>query len=372
MKLPSCLCLGTNLILLSLFSTVSAHGYSLNPPARQHLCANAGGNWWPEDGSGIPNAACRAAYSVTSDPMLYTQVHEYAVNIADYRNPSAVRAKLSDGLLCSAGQTRYKGMSIAHADWQKTPVSLGGGHYTLTFNASVPHDPSFFEIYLTKPGFDSSTQTLSWGNLELLGAFEDIKLKTAGHDRYYEMTIDLPSNRQDGDSAILFTRWQRIDRAGEGFYNCSDIVFSAQTPTEPVTPTPPTPDPTPTPPVPTPDPVDPVNPNPTEPGDDLEVVFSTQTNWDTGFNGVIHITNRGTAISDWVLSFRLAGAAAVSETVWGAGGAIHRDSGGTVTITPNTWGGSTIRAGETVSIYYGGTGVHRGADICVINGAVCE
>ncbi|MFM2666652.1 carbohydrate-binding protein [Vibrio mediterranei] len=38
------------------------------------------------------------------------------------------------------------------------------------------------------------------------------------------MNVDIPSDRS-GD-AILFTRWQRIDTAGEGFYNCSDITIN--------------------------------------------------------------------------------------------------------------------------------------------------
>lgn len=49
---------------------------------------------------------------------------------------------------------------------------------------------------------------------------------------------DVPADRS-GD-AILYTRWQRNDVVGEGFYNCSDITLSGSgttTPTEPVTPT---------------------------------------------------------------------------------------------------------------------------------------
>lgn len=353
--------------VLSFLGIVSAHGYVLDPPARNYLCTKAEGHWWPEDGSGVPNLACRAAYQVTKDPLLYTQVHEYAINIADYRSQAAVEASVLDGLLCSGGQTRYRGMSTAHPQWQKTSVPAAGGRYTLTYSAVVPHDPSFFEVYLTKPGFDSRTQTLKWRDLQRLGAFENLPLKrSAGGSSYYEITVALPADRARGDSAILFTRWQRIDNAGEGFYSCSDIVFGGGAPSTPMppapTPTPPTSPTPPTPPAPTPTP-------PTSPAPKFKVAFKAQQAWNGGFNGV---TNGGMAVNNWVLSFKLANGAGVGTTVWGAGGAISSHHGGTVSIVPNTWGGSRIGAGETVKIYYGGTGVHKGAESCTINGRSCE
>ena len=52
------------------------------------------------------------------------------------------------------------------------------------------------------------------------------------------MQVTFPTDRS-GD-AILYTRWQRIDVAGEGFYNCSDITLNSNgttPPTDPVDPT---------------------------------------------------------------------------------------------------------------------------------------
>ncbi len=40
---------------------------------------------------------------------------------------------------------------------------------------------------------------------------------------YYELDVPLPANRSG--KAVLYTRWQRVDVVGEGFYNCSDINF---------------------------------------------------------------------------------------------------------------------------------------------------
>ncbi|MCG6282520.1 lytic polysaccharide monooxygenase, partial [Vibrio diabolicus] len=64
----------------------------------------------------------------------------------------------------------------------------------------------------------------------------------------YRMKVTFPADRS-GD-AILYTRWQRIDVVGEGFYNCSDITLRSGGTTPPT------------------DPTDP----PTEPGNNLSVL----------------------------------------------------------------------------------------------------
>ena len=368
-------------LALCLGSSVFAHGYSINPPARNQICAAAGGHYWPADGSGIADPACRAAYMVARDPMLYTQVHEYAINIPDFRNQAAVETAVPDGLLCSAGNNRYRGMSIPRNDWQKTPVPSNGGSYAYTYNATVPHSPSYFEVYISKPSYDAGSRALGWGDLEPLGTFNDIPLTNKGGNRVYEMNVNLPSNRS-GDEAVLFVRWQRIDAGGEGFYSCSDIVFGASANPNPAPPTPapepeaPTPTPTPTPdPAPTPNPAptpDPEPSQPTNPDAALSVEFGASSSWDTGFNGAIRITNNGAAINDWTLDFTLADGASAGRSVWGAGGSLIKNGDGSLTVKPNTWGGSGIGAGQTIIIYYSGSGQHQGAQSCTINGASCD
>ena len=345
-----------SLLVFAALNITLAHGWVANPPARQHICASQGGNWWPEDGSGIPNAACRAAYQTNNTSLLYTQSNEYSANTLDYNNQAAVKQAVPNKLLCSAGRERYSGMSIAHRKWQKTRVK--GGKFTLRFAATAPHNPSFWKIYISKPKFNPNKQKLKWRNLKLINEFPNLAVK-AGTPDYYEMVIDLPTNRSNGAKAILFTRWQRIDQGGEGFYNCSDIVFSDKASLVDL------PEPT--------DELSPIDPsNPITPSN-VEVIFSTEQNWDTGFNGAIHITNNGsTKINNWELKFKLANDATANDAVWGAGGAINIASDGTATITPNAWGGTTIKPSDTISIYYGGIGTHAGAETCVFNGQNCN
>ncbi|MDN3639333.1 lytic polysaccharide monooxygenase [Simiduia curdlanivorans] len=201
------------------------HGYVQQPQARQQFCVEDGGYWWPDDGSNMPNSACRAAF-LASGTVPFTQHHEFSANVANYTNIEAVKAVVTDGKLCSAGDPAKQGMNLPHPDWQKTQVVTNAqGELDFIFFASTPHNPSFWEFYLSKPGFDPATQVLNWHNLDLIDSAANVTTEMVNGQRVYRIPVQLPANRQ-GD-AILYTRWQRDDAAGEGFYNCSDITFGA-------------------------------------------------------------------------------------------------------------------------------------------------
>ena len=85
---------------------------------------------------------------------------------------------------------------------------------------------------MTKPGFDSSVQSLNWSDLELINSHGNLPVVNG----YYEIDATIPEGRNG--TGILYVRWQRVDAAGEGFYNCSDIAFTSGGTTPPPTPTP--------------------------------------------------------------------------------------------------------------------------------------
>ncbi|MDO3381472.1 lytic polysaccharide monooxygenase [Gilvimarinus algae] len=200
-----------------------AHGYAEFPKARQAYCEEDGGYWWPADGSGIPNAACRAAF-LEAGTYQFVQAIEFSKNVTNYNSQAAVEAGVPNGTLCAAGDSAKSGIDIPHPDWPAQQITLNGaGEFEYLFYASTPHDPSFWKFYLSKPGFNPATDVLTWGDLELVDEKSSASLQTINGKRFYVMNVSLPTNRS-GD-AILYTRWQRQDVAGEGFYNCSDIVL---------------------------------------------------------------------------------------------------------------------------------------------------
>ena len=195
----------------------SSHGYVEYPKARQQICKDDGGYWWPADGSAIPNVACRAAFQQSGGYML-TQHHEFSANVADYRNMAAVQSTVSNGSLCAAGDSNKAGIDIPSASWQRTVVDLSQSQtLRLRFRATTPHNPSYWQIYISKAGFNAAAEVLTWQHLQLIHQQTDV-LADAG---YYTLDIPMPTDRTG--PALLYTRWQRVDAAGEGFYNCSDI-----------------------------------------------------------------------------------------------------------------------------------------------------
>lgn len=191
-----------------------AHGWTEYPEARQSICYSQGGVWT----GNTPNAACQEVLNI-SGTYPFVQRNEVAINIPypNYLNQNIVKQHIPDGTLCYANDPQKKGLGIEHTEWTRTTVAPGS--MELIYNATAPHNPSFWEIYITKPGVDVS-KALTWDNLELINSYGNIPV---GSDRKYRMNIDIPDRSGD---AVLFTRWQRNDPAGEGFYNCSDITIS--------------------------------------------------------------------------------------------------------------------------------------------------
>ena len=211
-------------VLSGASTQVSAHGYMFSPMARQAFCEIQQGYWWPKDGANIPNEACRAAY-LSSGHFQFIQQHEFAVNTRDFTNPVAVKANIPDGTLCAGGDMKKKGMNLPSPHWQRSEVTPNAnGDIQIKFLATTPHNPSFWEFYLSSPSYDGATMPLTWGDVTLIQSYDDINfIKDSDGNRFYEMAVNIPADRA-GD-AILYTRWQRDDVVGEGFYNCSDITI---------------------------------------------------------------------------------------------------------------------------------------------------
>lgn len=206
----------------------SAHGYSDFPKARQAICNADGGYWDSQDGSTIPNAACRAAF-LEAGTFQFVQAIEFSTNVANYNNINAVKNAVPNGLLCAAGASNKRGIDVPHPAWPVQDIQLNNnGTFQYRFYASTPHDPSFWEFYLSKPGFDPTTETLTWNDLELVDEKSSLPLTTVNGRRVYQGNVALPTNRNG--RALLYVRWQRQDPGGEGFYNCSDINIGGVVP----------------------------------------------------------------------------------------------------------------------------------------------
>ncbi|WP_294738131.1 lytic polysaccharide monooxygenase [uncultured Pseudomonas sp.] len=209
-----------------------AHGAVDIPESRQVHCYTIPDLW--QTPSSINDAGCRAAI-LKSGVYPMQQWHEVTklVTAPDYNDDAKIRAAIPDGQLCGAADPRKDGLNLPSPDWYKTTVTPKDGTVDVRINATAPHVPSFVKIYLSKAGFNPATTPLKWSDLELIHEETNTVARRDWGNKppkpwgsgFFLYKVGIPSGRSG--SAILFTRWQRIDPAGEGFYSCSDIVINS-------------------------------------------------------------------------------------------------------------------------------------------------
>lgn len=207
------------------------HGAVDIPESRQVHCYTIPDLW--QTPSTIRDLGCRAAI-VKSGVYPMQQWHEVTrlVTAPDYNDDAKVRAAIPDGQLCGAGDPRKEGLNLASPDWYKTTLTPKDGTIDVRINATAPHVPSFVKIYLSKASFNPATTPLKWSDLELIHEETNTTARKDWGNQppkpwgtaFFAYKVGIPSGRSG--NAILFTRWQRIDPAGEGFYSCSDIVIN--------------------------------------------------------------------------------------------------------------------------------------------------
>lgn len=212
------------------------HGATQYPMARQVICKTDGGYNYPDDGSGIPNQACRSAFTydettpVWERRQMFDEWPAYSQNLEGTTHP---KDKVPDEQLCSAGIKKFKGINEPHADWKASPVSVYGDIALLFYTATQVHEPSKWTVYLSNPDFDSSTQRLKWSDLE------ELELKRVDHVEaksesgqtkgpgQYLLQVKLPENYQQDKKSVIYVQWERTDPARETFFSCSDVIFKA-------------------------------------------------------------------------------------------------------------------------------------------------
>eukprot|EP01132_Coremiostelium_polycephalum_P005206 gene5206-6483_t len=238
----------STILLNSLY--VSAHGMMSYPVARQFLCNQNPSNqiWWPDDGTGIVDPQCRAAYQYVRTKYggdanaarnQFVQQNEYAVMIPNYAAGFSALTAAVPNSICSAHAVDKNaqfgdksGMSIPF-NWPSTllPVTNPGNGTTtinLDFCATAAHNPSYWEFYLTKNSFNVQTQTITWSDVDLVAYVGNVFAGTNTNPKCpsgkaFFMTITIPVRTVP---SVLITRWQRNDPMGECFINCSDVRFS--------------------------------------------------------------------------------------------------------------------------------------------------
>ncbi|MBN2975382.1 chitin-binding protein [Pseudomonas fluorescens] len=211
----------------------SAHVATDIPVARQLHCYIQPDFW-----SGNPaDVGCKELYRA-SGTYAGQQWNEVAAFTKDYNDQQAVERVIPNGKLCSAADPQKAGLDRPSANWYKTAMTPKNGFVEVRISGTAPHVSSIVKIYLSKPGFNPATTALKWSDLDLVHQETVTVARTdwgaqpppvSGVSGFFKFNVAIPPGRT-GD-AILFSRFQRIDSEGEGFYNCSDITLHNDGPT---------------------------------------------------------------------------------------------------------------------------------------------
>lgn len=220
--------------------SVFGHGALVEPPARQYKCAL-------ENRTGNMSATCKQASADSNDGGQSIYTWQEMTGFVPKNGHTAEEArKVIPGYLICSGTDKGFGFSTPRADWATTEIKPdSNGKVRMRYGYTQPHKPSWIEFYISKKGYNWTGQPLTWDDVELLDTVVSSEAPqqrpnnvTGAYSSYEDFNITIPADRTG--RAVIFSRWQRNDPVGEGFYNCSDVIIdqpgSGELPPEPENP----------------------------------------------------------------------------------------------------------------------------------------
>ncbi|MCG8926402.1 lytic polysaccharide monooxygenase [Lentzea sp. CC55] len=185
----------------------SAHGTIASPATRAYQC-------WQTWGSQHTNPAMQQ-----QDPMCWQAFQANADTMWNWM--SALRDGLGgnfqgstpDGQLCSNALARNNALNTP-GRWKTTNL---GSSFTMHLYDQASHGADYFRVYVSKNGFDPTTQRLGWGNLDLVtqtGRFAPAK----------DIRFNVQTNGSYRGHHIVFTIWQ-ASHLDQTYMWCSDVNF---------------------------------------------------------------------------------------------------------------------------------------------------
>lgn len=186
--------------------TASAHGTIVDPATRAYHC-------WQTWGSDHLNPAMHQ-----EDPMCWQAFQANPDTMWNWM--SALRDGLGgnfqgatpDGQLCSNGLARNNSLNNP-GQWKATSV---GDNFTMRLYDQASHGADFFRVYISKNGYNPTTQSLGWGNLDFI-------TQTGRYPPASNISFDIQTSGYTGHH-IVFTIWQ-ASHLDQAYMWCSDVNF---------------------------------------------------------------------------------------------------------------------------------------------------
>ncbi|MEU7790022.1 MULTISPECIES: lytic polysaccharide monooxygenase [unclassified Amycolatopsis] len=185
----------------------SAHGTIVSPATRAYQC-------WTDWGSQHTNPAMQQ-----QDPMCWQAFQANADTMWNWM--SALRDGLGgnfqgltpDGQLCSNALSRNNSLNTPGA-WKATSL---GSSFAMHLYDQASHGADYFRVYVSKNGFDPTTQRLGWGNL-------DFVTQTGKYAPAKDITFTVQTSGAYRGRHVVFTIWQ-ASHLDQTYMWCSDVNF---------------------------------------------------------------------------------------------------------------------------------------------------
>ncbi|THV42643.1 lytic polysaccharide monooxygenase [Glycomyces buryatensis] len=317
---------------LVFIQTASGHGTATTPPARQYSCWERWGDDHLNPDMAQEDPMCWQAWQANPNTMW-----NWNGLLREGLNDQHETA-IPDGQLCSGGHAeggRYNSLDEV-GPWHTTPLE---NDFTLHYEDTARHGSDYYWVYVTKQGFDPTTEALGWGDLE--------RVVTTGTYEPGE-AVDIPVSAPGRTGAhIVYVVWQ-ASHLDQAFYSCSDVWFGEGGPTEEPT------DPTESP---TDEPTDdPTSDGPTtgEPADLACEASATVSSWGSGATVQVTVAATGArTVNSWMLHWAWADGSNVAiSNIWGAE---HSQMGGLEMAEPVSYN-QKINASDTVTFGFNVSG----------------
>jgi chitin-binding protein len=196
-----------------------AHGSAVDPPSRNYGCWQRWGNNHLAPEMATQDPMCYQAWRADPNAM-WNWNGLYRENVKGNH-----QAAIPNGQLCSAGRTqggRYAALD-AVGGWQAAPKNRS---FSVTVFDQARHGADYIRIYVTRQGFNPATQSLGWGNLELvsqIGNTPAAQWQQASNGVSIAINASAPGRT---GRHIVYTIWQ-ASHMDQSYYFCSDVTFPA-------------------------------------------------------------------------------------------------------------------------------------------------
>jgi lytic cellulose monooxygenase (C4-dehydrogenating) len=198
------------MLAVALPGTADAHGSTTDPPSRNYGCWQRWGSDFQNPNMATQDPMCWQAWQTDTNAM-WNWNGLYREGVAGNH-----QGAIPDGQLCSAGRTqggRYAAMDTV-GNWQAVNKPRS---FSVNVHDQALHGADYYRVYITRQGFNPTTQPLRWSDLELV--------KEVGRTpptSNFQIPVDAGSR---SGRHIVYTIWQ-ASHLDQSYYFCSDVNFT--------------------------------------------------------------------------------------------------------------------------------------------------